>query len=56
MKLDYQSFKPDGFNKNRDQVGTVLGSLDDQPIVCRAYQSTNGDLTVAGFIGKYKMT
>lgn len=54
MNFDYNSFCVDGLNKNRDQVGTVQGTFFDEEIVCRAYKGSNGDLILAGFMGKYK--
>lgn len=54
MNFDYRSFKQDGVNKFNDPVGTVQGVLFEKPIECRAYKGTNGDLNIAGFIGKYR--
>ncbi len=56
MNFYYNSFCVDGLNKNRDQVGTVQGTFFDEEITCRAYQGSNGDLTIAGFMGKYKLS
>lgn len=54
MKFDYSSFSADGLNRNRDTVGIVQGVFQDKPILCRAYQASNGDLVIAGFMGKNK--
>ncbi|MBJ9961821.1 hypothetical protein I5730_14860 [Acinetobacter nosocomialis] len=54
MKFDYSSFKSEGINRNRDLVGTVQGTFQGQEITCRAYQASNSDLVIAGFMGKNK--
>lgn len=54
MNFYHNSFCFEGFNRNHDQVGTVKGTFFDKEIVCRAYKGSNGDLILAGFMGKYK--
>lgn len=56
MNFKYDSFKSDGVNKYRDQVGSLSGSFNEKEISCRAYKASNGDLVIAGFLGKYRAT
>ncbi len=53
MNFDYKTFCPDGLNRNRDIVGNIEGNFQNKPILCRAYQASNGDLVIGGFLGKY---
>lgn len=54
MNFDYDSFVMDGLNTYNDPVGTVQGTMFKKSIECRAYKGSNGDLNVAGFMGKYR--